>query len=155
MPYNYIMIESVLAALKFVVETLLVWNTHFLVTIELYKHMTARFAKAALLLGEILVVVMMVMAIYSEGSLIGTQVVWLRVAEPDLIDSIAMPQVRFEAAFFIVQWFVALFAFVCAILNLLYEYYDGHCTKVCSTRSILDSCQTPLLTMKKCRRAIL
>lgn len=112
-------------------ETLLVSNTYNLVVVELYRHIRPSLAKGTLIFGEILVVLLTVMAMYSTGSLIGAQCAWLYVADEDLINSLANPQVRFEAAFFIVQWLLALFCLLLAILNWLHEFRDNNITLVC------------------------
>lgn len=129
-PYNYFLIDSVLTALKFMAETFLVWNTFHLVALQLYKHMKVHYAKGALLFGETLVVILMIMAIYSTGSMIGGQIVWLSIADSDLINSLIYPQARFEAAFFVIQWLIAFFGLMFAVLNFLYEYADENVTRV-------------------------
>jgi hypothetical protein len=117
-------------ALKFMGETLIAWNTYHLVALQLYKHMEVPYAKGALLFGETFVVILMIMAIYSTGSMIGGQIVWLSIADSDLINSLAYPQVRFEAAFFVIQWLIALFGLVFSVINFLFEYGDENVTRV-------------------------
>lgn len=129
-PYDYFLVDSVLIALKFTSETLIIWNTYYLVALQLYKHMEVRYAKGALLFGETLVVIIMIMAIYSTGSMIGGQICWLSIADSSLINSLTYPQARFEAAFFAIQWLITLFGLALSVINWLYEYSEQNITTV-------------------------
>ena len=129
-PYDYFLVDSVLTALKFTSETLIIWNTYNIVALQLYKHMDIALAKGALLFGETLVVILMIMAIYSTGSMIGGQIAWLSIADSNLINSLAYPQARFEGAFFAIQWIIALFGLVLAVINWLYEFAEENVTTV-------------------------
>lgn len=46
----------------------------------------------------------MIMALYQLGSLLATIVLWMRVADPSMISSVASYMYSFEAAFFSIQW---------------------------------------------------
>lgn len=113
-PFNYYFIAVPITLVKFCAEGLLVANAYRIVVLHLLQQ--SRKAKIALLVGEVLVLVLIVTALYSVGSLVACQIVWLQLADASTRNSFARPQVRFEAAFYIIQFFLSLFAMAFATI---------------------------------------
>lgn len=108
-----------ISVLKFCAEGFLVATTYRIVVLHLLQQ--TRKAKIALLLGEVLNLVLLVTAMYSVGSLIAGQVVWLQLADEKTRKGFAWPQRKFETAFYAVQFCMSFLASIFAGLNLWFS----------------------------------
>jgi hypothetical protein len=113
--YNYFLVEVPIAALKFAAEGLLTATTYRIVVLHLLQR--TRWAKIALVAGEVLSLTLVVTALYSLGSLVARQIVWLQLADEHTRLGFAGPQRKFEAAFYCVQFCMSVAATVLAGLN--------------------------------------
>ncbi|ETI21665.1 hypothetical protein G647_08012 [Cladophialophora carrionii CBS 160.54] len=114
-PYNYFFIDVPILALKLCGEGFLVATTYRIVVLHLQQQ--TRKAKVALVLGEVLILALLVTAMYSLGSLIARQIVWLQLADEKTRNSFAWPQRKLEAAFHCIQFCMGLIATVFAGIN--------------------------------------
>lgn len=126
--YNYFFIEVPLAALQFCAEGFLVATTYRIVVLHLLQQ--TRKAKIALILGEVLNLTLIITALYSIGSLVARQIVWLQLADEKARNGFARPQRRFEAAFYGLQFCMGLLATGFAGLNLWGHYAVGDIASV-------------------------
>jgi hypothetical protein len=91
---------------RFATDILILTGTHRLTSAQL----GARFRKAHvwLFIGKFFLLVLTILAFYTAGSFLGEQVLWLQVANPSVITSVAIKTDEFEAAFFIIQFLLSL-----------------------------------------------
>ncbi|EXJ56123.1 hypothetical protein A1O7_09054 [Cladophialophora yegresii CBS 114405] len=122
-PYNYFLIDVPISALKLCAEGFLVATTYRIVVLHLQQHI--RKAKVALILGEVLILALLATAVYSLGSLMARQIVWLQLADEKMRNSFAWPQRRFEAAFYCIQFCMGFLATVFAGINA-WMIHDVH-----------------------------
>jgi hypothetical protein len=70
--------------------------------------------------------------VYRIVSYFANEVLWLNVADPDIINDVSSRKDRFEAAFFIVQWFLTLFMLTAVSVVLYFKKAEGEgINKVC------------------------
>lgn len=85
-------------------------------------------------IGEFLIIMIVITALYYIGSYFADEVLWLNVADPDIIDDVSSRKDKFEAAFFILQWVLTLFIFIIITVALFTE--DGETiSSVCTALS--------------------
>lgn len=98
--YGYLLFEIFPAMVKFMSEVLLLAGAHR-VTSSLLSNRKPHFANLG---GEFLIVVLILMALYSFGSLVVNIVLWLQVADPGTIDAIFWRRSRLNTAFCVIQF---------------------------------------------------
>lgn len=115
--YNYFFIDVAITALKFCAEGSLMATAYRIVVLHLLQQ--SRRAKVALIFGEFLILSLVVTALYSLGSLVARQIVWLQLADETTRNAFSWPQRRFEAAFYGVQFCMGFFTAAFATTNSL------------------------------------
>jgi 4-amino-4-deoxy-L-arabinose transferase-like glycosyltransferase len=149
-PYNYFFVDVAISALKFCAEGFFVATTYRLVVLHLQQQM--RKAKAVLILGEVLILTLLVTALYSLGSLIARQIVWLQLADEKTRNSFAWPQRKFDAAFYCIQFCMSFLTSVFAGMNgWIIHHTTGQITAVCPR---LEFSQIMLLTISPTYRLL-
>jgi len=108
--YGYILLAFFLACFKFTSDILLVSASHRIVSTQLYDcYQIKRYqAKLWLMLGELLVILLIIASLYYLGSLLSNEILWLEVANADIVSDIVTRKSRFQLAFFVVQFIITL-----------------------------------------------
>jgi hypothetical protein len=106
-PYGLLLCEWILAVLKFAADVSILAGAHWVISRQLFGRVKR--AKAWLVTGDFLLLVVAAMSLYYLGSLLASQILWLQVGDLDLMNLVTVRRDQFEAAFAILQ---ALTAFL-------------------------------------------
>jgi hypothetical protein len=99
-------------------------------TLRVISCLVSQRAEKPLLLihiGEFHIIILLITALYHLGSYFANEILWLNIADQDIISDVASRKDRFEAAFFIIQWLLTLFmlATISIVLFINTEVEEG------------------------------
>ncbi|OCK81696.1 hypothetical protein K432DRAFT_403557 [Lepidopterella palustris CBS 459.81] len=113
--YGYILFYFFIACLKFAADFLILAGTHRVTSGLLFYQIKK--AKIWHLVGEFIIIVLMITALYYLGSLLADEILWLQVADSDAIQSVNTRKNKLEAAFVILQFFLTLMTLAATMLS--------------------------------------
>ena len=76
---------------------------------------------------------LVITALYHLGSYFANEVLWLNIADVDILRDIVSRKYKFEAAFFILQFFVTLYTLACCCTSFFISSTSEIHKKVCSS----------------------
>ena len=127
--YGYILLYFFIAVLRYTADILLLGGAHRIISCRLYIQLNKPLSW--ILVGEIQILILVLLALYYVGSYVANEVLWLNVADPEIVDDLSNRKDKFEAAFFIIQFIFALFVFVGSLISAWkWRKYDKHIPKV-------------------------
>jgi hypothetical protein len=111
-----------LACFKFTSDIFLVSASHRIVSTQLYDcyQVKRSLAKIWLMLGELLVIILVISSLYYLGSLLSNEVLWLEVANDNIVRDIVSRRNLFQLAFFVIQFILTFGTLVVA--GLLWSF---------------------------------
>jgi len=121
--YGYILLEWFIAIFKVAADVSIVTGAVRVISGQLFY--LVKKAKAWLLVGEFFIIMLMVTALYYLGSLLADEVLWLQVADPDVVGGVTARKNKFETAFVMFQFLLTLMALVEAAWSVWFHRKDG------------------------------
>lgn len=105
--YGYILLYFPIAVSRFTADIFLLVGTQILISYQLAFQLRTQI-RVWRLAGIFVLLVLWTIALYYLFSLLAVEVLWLQMADPDIIRAVATRQNQFEASFFIIQFLVTL-----------------------------------------------
>jgi len=105
--YGYILFYFPIAVSRFTADIFLLVGTQILISYQLAFQLRIKI-RVWRLAGIFVLLVLCTIALYYLFSLLAVEVLWLQMADPDIIRGVATRQNQFEASFFIIQFLVTL-----------------------------------------------
>lgn len=108
--YGYILIYFFISWTKFYADVLILAGT-----LQVFSCLISQRLEKPLIwvrIGEFLVIILWITALYYLGSYFANEFLWLNIADPDIIDDISSRMNKFEEAFFIVQYLLTFFMLI-------------------------------------------
>lgn len=115
--YGYILLYFFITVTKFAADILVLTGTLRVLSCLISQRLDRPLLWIKI--GEFQIIILLITALYHLGSYFANEVLWLNVADPDVINDVSSKKDRFEAAFFIIQWLLTL-AMLIAIAAVLY-----------------------------------
>jgi hypothetical protein len=119
--YSYILYEFFLESARYATDIFILAGTHQLISEQLTNQPSNQLSKKARiwhLMGELIVLVQIILALYFLGSLFANEALWLQIADPRVIDGVSSRKDKFEVAFFIIQFLLTLAMFTGAAISV-------------------------------------
>ena len=133
--YGYILYGFFLSFARYATDVFMLAGTHELTLEELTnqpRRQLSRRTRIWRLTGKLVILVQVTLALYFLGSLLADEALWLQIADPSVIDGVASRKDKFETAFFIIQFLLALIMLIGAAISVWYWQEE--------TESIPDVC---------------
>jgi hypothetical protein len=108
--YGYIMLYFVITLEKLAADILILTGTLRIFSCLLFRRL--RTPLPWIHIGEFLIILLVITALYDLGSYFAHQVLWINIADDDIIADVSSRKDKFEAAFFILQWLLTLSMFI-------------------------------------------
>ena len=120
--YGYIIYDFFVVSARFAADIFILKGTHRLIC----KQLDTQFRKAHIwrFVGEFILIVLVIIAFYTAGSLFADQILWLQIADTSIIGDVAAREDKFEASFFIIQFLLTLAFLTSAGISLWFWKRD-------------------------------
>jgi hypothetical protein len=121
--YGYILYEVLLSCARYGADIFILAGTHQLISEEMTNQPSSQLRKKARSwqqIGDFIVLVQVILALYFLGSLLAEEVLWLQIADPSIIDGVASRKENFEVTFFIIQFLLAFTMATGAVISVWY-----------------------------------